>query len=73
MFANATNCIAGRQLDWLREDLNAHRDAGHIFAFVHKPLWENWPSTGREVKLAVICPEGVLSKDTSYFGEIEFE
>jgi len=40
------NCIVGRQLDWLREDLNAHRGAEHIFVFVHKPLWEmetsNW-------------------------------
>jgi len=40
------NCIAGRQLDWLRQDLKAHRDAEHIFVFLHKPLWEietgNW-------------------------------
>ncbi|MFQ6079302.1 MAG: metallophosphoesterase, partial [Thermodesulfobacteriota bacterium] len=40
------NCIAGGQLEWLRQDLEAHRDVQHIFVFLHKPLWEigtsNW-------------------------------
>lgn len=34
------NFIRGRQLDWLKADLQAHRSAPHIFVFLHKPLWD---------------------------------
>jgi len=33
--------IVGSQLEWLRADLQSHRDARHIFVFLHKPLWKN--------------------------------
>jgi len=37
------NCIIGRQLEWLKQDLEAHSKAKDIFVFIHKPLWESYP------------------------------
>lgn len=36
--------ISPAQRRWLREDLEAHSDATHIFVFMHKPIWasESW-------------------------------
>ncbi|MGE5239586.1 MAG: metallophosphoesterase family protein [Chloroflexota bacterium] len=31
--------IAGGQLMWLEADLEANRDAGHIFVFMHRPMY----------------------------------
>jgi predicted glycoside hydrolase/deacetylase ChbG (UPF0249 family)/3',5'-cyclic AMP phosphodiesterase CpdA len=31
--------VTGRQLDWLRADLEASREAAHIFVFMHRPLF----------------------------------
>ena len=31
--------IQGEQLEWLKGELESHRDAKHIFVFLHKPLW----------------------------------
>ena len=33
--------IVGDQLEWLRQDLQQHADASHIFVFLHKPLWKD--------------------------------
>ncbi len=43
------NTIPAGQLEWLRNDLEAHRSARHIFVGVHTPLWafgnaSNWQS-----------------------------
>lgn len=32
--------IAGAQLEWLKRDLETHREAHHVFVFLHEPLWE---------------------------------
>ena len=37
--ADEAGTIAGEQLKWLAEDLEASRDAAHKFAFLHRPLW----------------------------------
>ena len=40
--SDLTSCfqkIDEAQLDWLKGDLEAHKDAEHIFVFLHKPLW----------------------------------
>jgi len=34
--------IAAEQLAWLTRDLEANREAEHIFVFLHKPLWLSW-------------------------------
>ena len=38
--------IIGEQLKWLKQDLERHRRASKIFAFLHQPLWKypdsNW-------------------------------
>jgi hypothetical protein len=31
--------ITGDQLDWLKADLEAHKDARRIYVFLHKPFW----------------------------------
>jgi len=36
---NDVDYIRGKQLEWLKDDLEAHKDAAHIFVFLHKPLW----------------------------------
>ena len=36
---SAMNYIKGEQLKWLKMDLEANKDADHIFVFLHKPLW----------------------------------
>jgi len=36
----ALSRIAGNQLEWLRSNLEAHRDAKQTFVFLHKPLWD---------------------------------
>jgi len=47
-----TSCfqkIDEAQLEWLKVDLEAHRDAEHIFVFLHKPLWlKGGPEEDRE-------------------------
>jgi len=34
------NNIGPAQLRWLKEELEAHRSAPHIFVFMHKPIWQ---------------------------------
>ena len=31
--------ITGTQLEWLKQDLEKHKDAAHTFVFLHRPLW----------------------------------
>jgi len=33
------NYITGEQLQWLKGDLEHHKDATHIFVFMHRPVW----------------------------------
>ncbi|RKY77211.1 hypothetical protein DRQ12_08675 [candidate division KSB1 bacterium] len=35
----AMDYIKGEQLNWLKRDLEEHKDADNIFVFLHKPLW----------------------------------
>ena len=37
---DSVNYILGDQLEWLKKDLEAHRETVHKFVFLHKPLWE---------------------------------
>jgi hypothetical protein len=34
--------ITGRQLDWLREELEWNRDQEHIFVFMHRPMYPQY-------------------------------
>jgi len=34
--------ISREQTDWLKQDLDAHRNAKGIIVFLHQPLWYNW-------------------------------
>ncbi len=33
--------IDGKQLEWLKDDLERHRNARHILVLMHKPIWLN--------------------------------
>ena len=33
--------IVGAQLEWLRQELQKHANAAHVFVFLHKPLWKD--------------------------------
>ena len=32
--------LGSAQMAWLREDIEEHRDAPHIFVFMHRPVWD---------------------------------
>jgi len=36
--------IGPAQLRWLKEDLEANKDASHVFVFMHKPIWDRGAS-----------------------------
>ncbi len=62
--------IKGDQLDWLKKDLEDHKEAEHIFAFLHKPLWHyehsNW-LTDVHPLLARYNADAVLIGDTHMY------
>jgi hypothetical protein len=53
---------------WLKEDLNAHKDAPLTFVFFHKPLWYNTLAEGKEDRLhEIFVQNGVDAVFSGHF------
>jgi hypothetical protein len=65
---DSSSALPTEQIDWLKGDLEEHRDAAHTLAFFHKPYWIETTAAGRPDPLhSIFVDYGVDAVFTGHY------